>query len=337
MKTQWVGICVSLAVHGMAALLLFNLSQGFSSESRPLVFDLSFEAAVPLGKDSPYHLPHQLSQLGIPNRDKEAIPSLPAENALDSADTEPQPVSTGPPLLHPGKAQPVKNDPPPLPRPIKQESTKPEPPSPSVASKRPEPEIRKRRPEQRREEKDLPALPEQTASPPRESEKMPASPEPASAKTFGEKKNARTARNKSHGDRLSRSATASEDFSSKLKIGPPDPGGGGLSGEFGDTHSGKTANNGENAYLSIHFGFIRRRLRQSLCYPRTARQREWAGKVLIAFTIQPNGKADRIEIRKSCGIPLLDKSALFTVRNAGPFPKPPTAVRIIIPILYQLN
>lgn len=335
MKTQWVGICISLAVHGMAALLLFNLSQGFLPESSPLVFDLSFEAAVPLGKDSPYNMPHQLSQLGIPNGDKEAIHSLHGENALDSADTEPQPVSTGPPFLQPGKAQPVKTDPPPLPRPFKQERTKPEPPSPSAAFKRPEPEIRKRRPEHRREEKDLPALPEQIASPLRGPEKMPTSPEPASAKTFDEKKNTRIARIKSHGDRLSQSATASEDFSSKPKTGPPDTGG--LSGEFGETYSGKTENNGENAYLNIHFGFIRRRLRQSLCYPRAARQREWAGKVLIAFTIQPNGKAERIEIRKSCGIPLLDKSALSTVRNAGPFPKPPTAVRIIIPILYQLN
>jgi TonB family protein len=50
-----------------------------------------------------------------------------------------------------------------------------------------------------------------------------------------------------------------------------------------------------------------------------------------------DGLVDNVEIKKSCGIPLLDKSALATVRNASPLPKPPMAIRISIPILYQLN
>jgi protein TonB len=58
---------------------------------------------------------------------------------------------------------------------------------------------------------------------------------------------------------------------------------------------------------------------------------------MVAFTIYPDGRADNIAIQKSCGISLLDKSAMKTVHNACPFPLPPMAARIVIPIVYQLN
>ena len=58
---------------------------------------------------------------------------------------------------------------------------------------------------------------------------------------------------------------------------------------------------------------------------------------MVSFTIYPDGRADNIEIQKSCGISLLDKSALKTVYNACPFPNPPMAARIVIPIVYQLH
>ena len=94
---------------------------------------------------------------------------------------------------------------------------------------------------------------------------------------------------------------------------------------------------GASAYLKSHFNFIRGHLREHLCYPSIARKRGWSGEVMVAFTIYPDGRADNIEIQKSCGISLLDKSALKTVHNACPFPLPPMAARIVIPIVYQLN
>ena len=94
---------------------------------------------------------------------------------------------------------------------------------------------------------------------------------------------------------------------------------------------------GRSAYLSAHFSFIRGRLIEHLCYPAIARKRGWSGEVMVAFTIYPDGHVEDIEIKKSCGISLLDKSALKTVHNACPFPNPPIAARIVIPIVYQLN
>lgn len=94
---------------------------------------------------------------------------------------------------------------------------------------------------------------------------------------------------------------------------------------------------GGSAYLKSHFNFIRGHLKEHLCYPSIARKRGWSGEVMVAFTIYPDGRADNIAIQKSCGISLLDKSAIKTVHNACPFPFPPMAARIVIPIVYQLN
>ncbi len=105
----------------------------------------------------------------------------------------------------------------------------------------------------------------------------------------------------------------------------------------GSGNGGALRGDGGTAYLGTHFNFIRGHLREHLCYPSIARKRGWSGEVMVSFTIYPDGRADDIAIRKSCGISLLDKSALKTVYNASPFPNPPMAARIVIPIVYQLN
>lgn len=103
---------------------------------------------------------------------------------------------------------------------------------------------------------------------------------------------------------------------------------------------GQVGDNPENvgqAYVNRHFTYLRELIRKHLCYPKIARKMGWDGKVLVAFTILKNGHVDDLEIRESCGIKLLDQSALKTVRMACPFPKPPTTAKIIIPIAYNLN
>lgn len=120
----------------------------------------------------------------------------------------------------------------------------------------------------------------------------------------------------------------------------PEQNGSGSRGGLADRGAGNgdsLRGNGGSAYLKSHFNFIRGHLREHLCYPSIARKRGWSGEVMVAFTIYPDGRADNIEIQKSCGISLLDKSALKTVHNACPFPLPPMAARIVIPIVYQLN
>jgi len=120
----------------------------------------------------------------------------------------------------------------------------------------------------------------------------------------------------------------------------PEQNGSGSRGGLADRGAGNgdsLRGNGGSAYIKSHFNFIRGHLREHLCYPSIARKRGWSGEVMVAFTIYPDGRADDIEVQKSCGISLLDKSALKTVYNACPFPNPPMAARIVIPIVYQLN
>lgn len=90
-------------------------------------------------------------------------------------------------------------------------------------------------------------------------------------------------------------------------------------------------------YLNIHFSYLRERIQKHLCYPTIARKKGWSGKVLVGFTILKNGHVDDLEIKKSCGIKLLDHSAMETVRTACPFPEPPALAKIVIPIMYKLD
>jgi protein TonB len=99
---------------------------------------------------------------------------------------------------------------------------------------------------------------------------------------------------------------------------------------------GNPENVGRN-YVNIHFSYLRERIQKHLCYPTIARKKGWSGKVLVGFTILKNGHVDDLEIKKSCGIKLLDHSAMETVRTACPFPEPPALAKIVIPIMYKLD
>jgi protein TonB len=51
------------------------------------------------------------------------------------------------------------------------------------------------------------------------------------------------------------------------------------------------------------------------------------GAAQIAFHLMPDGAPCDIRVARSSGDPMLDRLAVDTVRRAGPFPKPPTALR----------
>lgn len=341
MKTQLAGIGVSLTVHAIAAMLLFHISDGLSPLTKTLVLDLSFKATGPVGMAGTQmegiHPPHELSMPEGATREVETIPYLPVENTPNAADTGPPPIPPKPKPSEMMLPRPVKPDPPPEPKALEPKKQEPVSQPPPVASDLTKPENQKRAPVPPPKKKESPPPPKQAAATIPESKKMTTLPEAVTAITSNDKEKAPTDRNRSLGDRLAESKTNGENNLSKTMAGQVNSGRGGLSAKAGETFSGSTVNKGGNAYLDEHFGFIRRQLTKSLCYPTIARQRGWSGKVLIAFTIDPDGLVDQMEIKKSCGISLLDKSALSTVRSAGPFPKPPMPVRIIIPILYQLN
>jgi periplasmic protein TonB len=135
-------------------------------------------------------------------------------------------------------------------------------------------------------------------------------------------------------------------------VGQTPPGG---SGTTGDGHgaqasasetrgSGSDSNTGKPvqaalavAYGREHFAFIHSAIVQRLSYPPVARRRGWFGTVRISFVVSADGTAHNIRVIESSGFELLDKSSLEAVRQAAPFPKPPAAAEILMPIAYRMN
>jgi periplasmic protein TonB len=90
-------------------------------------------------------------------------------------------------------------------------------------------------------------------------------------------------------------------------------------------------------YMKANFSYIRDMINRKLVYPLMARQKGWEGKVKVSFIIAQDGFVRDIIITESSGAELLDKSAINAVKNASPFPRPPVAAQIIIPIKYKLR
>lgn len=90
-------------------------------------------------------------------------------------------------------------------------------------------------------------------------------------------------------------------------------------------------------YLKVNFSFIRDAVERATRYPDMARRMGWEGKVLIAFTVCPDGLIEDIRVIKSCGFKGLDKDAIDTIKRCTPFPKPPVRAELTLPIIYRLN
>jgi periplasmic protein TonB len=92
----------------------------------------------------------------------------------------------------------------------------------------------------------------------------------------------------------------------------------------------------QQRYLKEHFGYIRDLVTRKLIYPPLARKMNWSGKAVVSFTITEDGSIQTVRVVETSGYPVLDKSALETVRGAAPFPKPPVRAEIVLPINFQL-
>lgn len=90
-------------------------------------------------------------------------------------------------------------------------------------------------------------------------------------------------------------------------------------------------------YLNENFAYIRDRILKNVSYPDKARRMDWQGKVVLSFVITTSGAVREIKVIQSSGYPLLDRSAVETVSETAPFPKPPGEARLFIPITYQLE
>ena len=81
---------------------------------------------------------------------------------------------------------------------------------------------------------------------------------------------------------------------------------------------------------------VRAALARTFVYPADARRRGWTGRVVLAFTLEADGRLRDLEVRSGSGIPLLDEAALEAVRRAAPFSPPGVPVRVLIPVSFKL-
>jgi protein TonB len=114
------------------------------------------------------------------------------------------------------------------------------------------------------------------------------------------------------------------------------PSGGGAKGTAGDG-TGNSYGTGGTGYLKANFAYIRNMIVRRIIYPERAREMGWQGKVKVSFVISSDGSVKDIRILESSGVDLLDRNAVNTVEETSPFPKPPVAAQLIIPISYRLR
>jgi periplasmic protein TonB len=97
------------------------------------------------------------------------------------------------------------------------------------------------------------------------------------------------------------------------------------------------AGNEKAKYLKDHFAYIKDLVQKCVSYPRMAKKMGWEGKVVVAFTVLADGTARDVKVIQSCGIDILNTSAVEAVKKACPFPKPPAEAQIVLPVVYKLT
>jgi protein TonB len=90
------------------------------------------------------------------------------------------------------------------------------------------------------------------------------------------------------------------------------------------------------AYVGKNFSYIQKRVARYTIYPSRAKRTGIKGNLTVAFTINLDGTVSDILITESSGHTLLDDAGIAAVKDASPFPSPPVAARIAIPISFKL-
>jgi protein TonB len=89
-------------------------------------------------------------------------------------------------------------------------------------------------------------------------------------------------------------------------------------------------------YSKEHFAYIRKHINDNIRYPRAARIRGQEGTAMVAFTIKKDGTISHPQIVSSSGHKLLDEQAISAILDTAPFPRPPVAAQMRVPVVYQL-
>ncbi len=75
-------------------------------------------------------------------------------------------------------------------------------------------------------------------------------------------------------------------------------------------------------------------------YPPAARRRGEAGEVLVAFTLDAEGRIGSVSVLRSSGSKLLDDAAIETMKRSDPAPRPPADMarqRLELPMRFALR
>lgn len=88
-------------------------------------------------------------------------------------------------------------------------------------------------------------------------------------------------------------------------------------------------------------GIIQSKLSHLLTYPPMARKQGWEGTVVLWITIQADGKLSQIQLRKSSGYRVLDKSAIDALNAMGQVPELATIlngrnIETRLPVKYRI-
>lgn len=95
------------------------------------------------------------------------------------------------------------------------------------------------------------------------------------------------------------------------------------------------------ATRSDYFDMLRMRIESRKKYPDRARNRQIEGRVEVGFQVADDGSVTDVEIVKTSRHPDLDRAALLAVKNAAPFPRPPSRffdgpLKMTITIMFEL-
>ena len=82
---------------------------------------------------------------------------------------------------------------------------------------------------------------------------------------------------------------------------------------------------------------VRAAIARTLVYPAMARRHSWKGTVVLAFVLLANGGVDELVVREGSGFKVLDEAAVAAIRGAVPFPAPGMAVRVVIPLVFDVH
>ncbi len=73
-----------------------------------------------------------------------------------------------------------------------------------------------------------------------------------------------------------------------------------------------------------YFDMVRMKIESRKEYPSRAREKRLQGRVRLRFVITPDGQFSSLEIARGSPHEILNRAALAAVRQAAPFPRPPT-------------